>query len=194
MIKKPIGSKIFLTLPNALQEKITTETGLELYVDGSFNHEEWSTVEGIIHSFGDNCKLNLEKGETVVIHYLVTSQYITQGEVRIYGNVRSFEGEVVWEAEEDMILAKKIGDHWEGLGRWVVLEDIKENTTLSSLIIIPDSITSKVKKGCGTYYGGNLEIPSGSVCHFKDEYRAYYRFPDGKERMIMSSDLIYGYE
>lgn len=195
MIKHPIGNKVFITLPNALQEKIKTESGLELYIDGSFNHEDWSTVEGVVHSKGRRCKLDIEKGETVVIHYLVTSQFYTNGDDRTYLNVKYYDGEVVWEAEEDMILAKKVGDHWEGLGRWVVLEDVEEKANpKSSLIIIPDSITNKKRKGCGLYNGGVLELPAGTICHFKDEFRSYYRFPDGKERMIMNSELIYGYE
>ena len=52
MIKHPIGNKVFITLPNALQEKIKTESGLELFIDGSYNHEDWSTVEGVVHSVG----------------------------------------------------------------------------------------------------------------------------------------------
>jgi hypothetical protein len=195
MIKHPIGNKVFITLPNALQEKIKTESGLELYIDGSFNHEDWSTVEGVVHSVGRRCKLDLQKGETVVIHYLVTSQFYTNGDTRTYLNVKYYDGEVVWEAEEDMILAKKVGDHWEGVGRWVVLEDIEEKENpKSSLIFIPDSISSKKRKGCGMYNGGILELPKETICHFKEEFRSYYRFPDGKERMILNSELIYGYE
>ena len=73
-----------------------------------------------------------------------------------------------------------------------ILEE-KENPK-SSLIIIPDSISSKKRKGCGMYNGGILELPKKTICHFKEEFRSYYRFPDGKERMILNSELIYGYE
>ncbi len=195
MIKQPIGNKVFLTLPNALQEKIKTDSGLELFIDGSYNHEDWSTVEGVVHSTGRNSKLNLQKGETVVIHYLVTSQFYTNGEDRTYLNVKYYDGEVVWEAEENMILARKIDDHWEGVGNWVVLEDIEEKENpKSSLIIIPDSISNKKRKGCGLYNGGILDVPKGSICYFKEEFRSYYRFPDGKERIILNSELIFGYE
>ena len=139
MIKQPIGSTVFVTLPNALQEKITTESGVEFFIDGSYNHEEWSTVNAFIHSKGGRCNIPIEKGDEVIIHYLVTSEYITQGDVRIYQRVKQYEGEVVWEADEDMILAKKVDGIWTGLGRWVVLEDIQEDTTQSSLIIIQNS-------------------------------------------------------
>ena len=194
MIKQPIGSTVFVTLPNALQEKITTESGVEFFIDGSYNHEEWSTVNALIHSKGGRCSIPIEKGDEVIIHYLVTSEYITQGDVRIYQRVKQYEGEVVWEADEDMILAKKVDGIWTGLGRWVVLEDIQENTTQSSFIIIPDMVKEKKKRGCGKFLGGAIDVPYGATAYFNEMFRAYYRFPDGKERIILNKDLIYGYE
>lgn len=190
---KPVGSNVFVTIPEALQTTIKTKNGVELYIDPSFEPEQWAVTTAIVHSVGDRFKYNIKKGDEVMVSYLMVADYYTVGDQRIFNRVKRHGNEVVWEADEYMILAVKREDDWEGIGTWVILDDMVGEEIKSSFLIIPDSVQSKVIKDCGIFVSGDLEVPKGARAFFKEEYRSYYKFPDGRDRMILNKELIYGF-
>jgi len=190
---KPVGSNVFVTIPEALQTKIKTENGVELYIDPSFEPEEWAVTTAIVHSVGGRFPHNIKKGDEVMVSYLMVADYYTIDGERRFNRVKRYGDEIVWEAEEFMILAVKRENEWEGLGKWIVMDDIKGEEIKSSFLIIPDSVQSKVLKGCAEFISGDLEVPKGSKVYFQEMFRSYYKFPDGRKRMIMDKELIIGY-
>lgn len=190
---KPVGSNVFVTIPEALQTTIKTKNGVELYIDPSFEPEQWAVTTAIVHSVGDRFKYNIKKGDEVMVSYLMVADYYTIDGERIFNRVKRYGNEVVWEAEEFMILAVKREDEWEGLGNWVVMDDIKGQELKSSFLIIPDSVQAKVLQGCAEFISGDLDVPKGSKVYFNEMFRSYYKFPDGRDRLIMDKELIIGY-
>jgi hypothetical protein len=190
---KPIGSNVFVTIPEALQTTIKTKNGVELYIDPSFEPEQWAITTAIVHSVGDRFTHNIKKGDEVMVSYLMVADYYTIDGERIFNRVKRYNNEVVWEAEEFMVLAVKRETEWEGVGKWVILDDIKGEELKSSFLIIPDSVQTKVLKGCGKFISGNLDLPSGTKVYFNEMFRSYYKFPEGIDRMIMDKELIFAY-
>lgn len=190
---KPVGSNVFVTIPEALQTTIKTQNGVELYIDPSFEPEQWAITTAIVHSVGGRFPHNIKEGDEVMVSYLMVADYYTIGEERFYNRVKRYNNEVVWEAEEFMILAVKRETEWEGLGKWIIMDDIEGEEMKSSFLIIPDSIQSKVLKGCGEFVSGDLDVAAGAKLYFNEMFRSYYKFPDGRSRMIMDKELIVGY-
>lgn len=190
---KPIGSNVFLTIPEALQTTIKTKSGVELYIDPSFEPEQWAVTTAIVHSVGDRFKYNIAPGDTVMVSYLMVADYYTVDENRIFNRVKRYNDQVVWEADEYMILAVKRENEWEGIGSWVLLDDIKGKELTSSFLIIPDNIQPKVLEGCAEFISGDIDVPKHSKVYFNEAYRSYYTFPDGRKRLIMNKDIIIGY-
>jgi hypothetical protein len=187
---KPVGSTVFVTLPEALQSKIKMESGVELYIDPSFEPEQWAVTKGIVHSVGDRYPFDIRPGEDVMISYMLVADYWNVDGERKFNRVKRYNDEIVWEADDWMIMAVLRDGEWQGIGQWVVLDDAKVEEMQSSLIIIPEAYQAKVRPGCGVFVSGDLPIPKGNIAYFNEQFRSYYNFPNGKKRMVMKKELI----
>lgn len=187
---KPVGSTVFVTLPEALQSKIKMESGVELYIDPSFEPEQWAVTSGIVHSVGSRYPFDIKPGDEVMISYMLVADYWTVNGERVFNRVKRYNNEIVWEADDWMIMAVYRDGEWQGLGEWVILDDATKEEVQSSLIIIPEAFQAKVRQGCGVFVSGDLPIPKGSIAYFTEAFRSYYNFPNGRKRIILKKDLI----
>jgi co-chaperonin GroES (HSP10) len=191
----PPGSQLFVEVPEILQSTVTTENGVTLFIDPSFEPEQHAQVNGKVYSLGGRCKLNIKEDDEIAISYHMAADYfVDDNGDRKFNRVFNIDDKLVWLCDEGFIMAHKVDGEWKAVGDWVLLKAIPENEIKSSLIIIPDTITTKYKQGKCTFLSGDLDVPVNSTVLFQEMYRSVYRFKDGTEFVILKKDRIYGYE
>src|SRR5690606_21928052 len=105
----------------------------------------YATTEGIVHSVAPNCGLDIKPGDKVALDYRLASDYdVIDDQVR-YNRVLEHNGEVVWRADNWMIMAVWRDGNWNALGDWCFLEELEEPTVKSDIIIITELSIKKVK-------------------------------------------------
>jgi co-chaperonin GroES (HSP10) len=191
----PPGSQLFVEVPEILQSTVTTENGVTLFIDPSFEPEQHAQVNGKVYSLGGRCKLNLKEDDEIAISYHMAADYYTLDDgSRKFNRAHNIDDKLVWLCDEGFVMARKVDGERQAVGDWVLLKAIPENEIKSSLIIIPDTITTKYKQGKCTFLSGDLEVPVNSTVLFEEIYRSVYKFKDGTEFVILKKDRIYGYE
>ena len=93
-------------------------------------------------------------------------------------------------------MAKKVGEDWQPIGNWCMLEEIEEEE-IKSTLIIPD-IAKKKANNKAKWYNGDLPIPKGEVVYFGTGRRQdspstlknIYVLPDSKEYIFINKDYI----
>lgn len=191
----PPGTHLFVEIPEILQSTITTENGVTLFIDPSFEPEQHAQVNGKIYSIGGRCKLNVKEDDEIAISYHMAADYfVDDNGDRKFNRVFNIDDKLVWLCDENFVMARKVEGEWQAVGNWVLLKAIPETEVKSSFIIIPDTVKSKMKPGKCTFLSGDLDVPVNSTVLFDEIYRSVYRFKDGTEFVILNKDIIYGYE
>lgn len=187
----PVCNGVFVTVENILQEKLRLYSGVEIFVPSYLDKEKWATTEGVVHSVGANCKLGIKPGDIVALDYRLASDYDINGDSVSYNRVLRVGSEVVWRADEWMILAVWRNNQWHAVGDWCFLEEIEEATVASSLLILTE-LSKQKKQGHGIIVSGS-DAPVGTTAVFPEKYRSLYTFPNGKTYIVLNKDYILGY-
>lgn len=207
---KPVGDCVFLELDNALQEKLTLESGVEIFLPSWLDQEKYSTCVGRVHSIGDRCKLDIKEGDEVAISYLLVADYERRDDAVIYNRCFNIGNKVVWKAQwvdidrnEHEIMAVKRDGKWQSVGNWVLLKEIKNEPTFKTTIpnfILPD-VATKPADDHGILVSGDVEAPVGSKCYWggykrttlPGSLKSKYQLPDGEEYIFINKDYILGW-
>jgi len=191
----PPGNQLFVEVPEILQSTVTTENGVTLFIDPSFEPEQHAQVNGKVYSLGGRCKLNIKENDEILISYHMAADYfVDDNGDRKFNRVFNIDDKLLWLCDESFIMAHKVDGEWKAVGDWILLKAIPENEIKSSFIIIPDTITTKYKQGKCTFLSGDLDVPVNSTVLFQEIYRSVYKIKDGTEFVILKKDRIYGYE
>ena len=199
---KPVNS-VFLKIENIYQDEITFDSGVKILIPTFMDRERYCASTAIVHSVPDNLKLDIKAGDEVVIAYNIIADYSILGESVIYHRSYVIDGENVWAADwldqdnlEHMVMAKKVGEDWQPIGNWCMLEEIEEEEIVSTLII-PD-IAKKKANNKAKWYNGDLPILKGEVVYFgtgrrqdnPSSLKNIYVLPDSKEYIFINKDYI----
>ena len=212
---KPTGGSVFVTLENALQEKITFASGAEIYLPSWLDIEGYATCHGIVHSVGERCLLDLNKGDEVAVSYQLVADYQRVGDQVIYNRCLLSEGEAVWKADyldefdaqvegrkpgEHMVMAKKVDGQWQALGDYVLLQEAEEKPTVKTSLILT-GLSQKKADNYGYFVSGNLPIQKGAKVYWGNcnrtnpaSFKSIYTFPDGSKYIILNNRYIMAYE
>lgn len=192
---KPLNYFI-VEIPKRINDTITTDSGLELYVDTRFKEFDYRVNEGKV--VGAPCKYNtgVSVGDTLYFHHHVVindGQPLTGKDdtyVVLYSNdvdtPMASQAYAYKNKDEEVIL----------LSGWVLLEEVEEEKKESSGVIEEVKLTEDPKlRGRVAFDSGewvkDLGLSVGDVVGFKKN-RDYRLKIDGKEYYRMpSSELLY---
>jgi hypothetical protein len=187
-------SRFIVSIPKKIQDTITTDSGLELYVDNRFNEFEHRSTSGEVVSSPLRYDTGVKEGDTLYFHHLVVlndGQPLT-GKDDNYLAFYDDENPLGSQA-----IAFKCQDTGEvsPLGGWSLLEPVDEDPELESETIeIVDMKEHLPKKGRICFDSPWLEwigVGKGDVVGFKQnmDYRINI---DGKEYYrVDPSDFLY---
>ena len=147
---KPVNS-VFLKIENIYQDEITFDSGVKILIPTYMDRERYCASTAIVHSVPDNLKLDIKAGDEVVIAYNIIADYSILGESVIYHRCHTIDNEVVWAADwldqdnlEHMVMAKKVGEDWQPLGNWCMLEEIEEEQIFYDISMFLSYLYKKV--------------------------------------------------
>lgn len=192
-----IWNRIFVELESQYNDKIVTDSGVEFFLNTSFNPEEHATIRGRVISVPHNFDIkylrehdptfnhdyvtDVRVGDILFFNYLVTSEdrdrnenYIEYTEEKEDGTV---EVKSVWSVDHWQAIAVERDGKLKPFGQYVLLEPIEEEVLTSSLIEIPDHIANKVQLKAKVYASNDPEIPEGTIVlseevgQFKNTFR-----------------------
>lgn len=211
-LKFPSAFKDTITLPSGHKLYVWTGNNTEyatiegtVYSIGDLANMKYK-MDGVEH--------NVQAGDTIAASYLVTSNHSIMGVDKqydeygnpvydnsgnhiqsngytVYHNNLEIEGENVWEANDELIMAVKKDGKWYGVGQWCLMEQVYDNRYESSLIIL-FSQDKVLKKGRAIYLNGCLDLPEGTEVLFEEKYRSVYEI-EGKKYIILKKDRIDAY-
>lgn len=174
---QPIAKHAFVQMDNPMQREYTCASGIKIHLpDHVLNAEEWCTIEATFFSgdFTDIEGRPLVKGDKVAVDYRLLSDYEQDPQgLRTYNRVMAVGDEVVWHADEYMIMGVWRDGRWVSVGYWVWMTEIDAPDPVSDYIHIPDSFKSKKEKGQGLIVSGK-DLPTGCVAYFDEKFRSVY--------------------
>lgn len=160
-----------------MQREYICASGVKIHLpDHVLNAEEWCTIEAKFYSgdFSDAEGRPLEKGDTIAVDYRLLSDYQQDSHgLRTYNRVMAVEDEIVWYADEYMIMGVWREDRWVAVNYWVWMTEVDAPDPVSDFIHIPDSFKSKKEPGQGLIVSGK-DLPSGVIAYFDEKFRSVY--------------------
>lgn len=178
-------------LKNNVNDTITTDSGLELYVDTRFNEFDYRVNEGPIHNPPARYETGAKPGDTLYFHHHVVLDkgQIMPGEEDKY---LVFYNEQ--QASTNQAIAYKDQETGEihQLFGWALLEPYEEETEKESEIIeVVKLKQSPVTKGKVAFGVKEMGLEKGDVVGFKKN-RDYRIKIDGKEYYrVAATELLY---
>jgi len=183
-------------LDKQVKDKITTEGGLELYVDSKFNEFEYRVTEGPVVCSPLKYDTGVEPGDTLYFHHLVV---LNEGQV-LTGHDKHFlvryDDKHTINNQAIAYKSKKSG-HIYTLGGWALLtpvEDDPEDDVKSDIIEIVKLTESPVRKARIAFDAPWLEelgVGCGDVVGIKKN-RDYEITIDGvKYFRVRAEDILY---
>jgi len=181
-------------LKKTLDDTITTDSGLELYIDTRFNEFENRITEGPVVAIPFKYDTGVEVGDTLYFHHLVVvngGQPLT-GEDDHY--LVRYDADVTINNQAIAYKSAKTGDI-HPLAGWSLLEGVEEEEEqLSDIIEVVKLKEKPVTKGMVAFQAPWVEelgLKVGDVVGFKKN-RDYRIKIDGKEYYrTRSEDLMY---
>jgi|TARA_R100001443_G_scaffold109513_2_gene120851 co-chaperonin GroES (HSP10) len=182
-------------LEKKINDTITTDSGLELYVDNRFNEFEHRVTEGPVVCSPLKHKTGVKKGDTLYFHHLVV---INEGQI-LTGNdnhyLVRYDPNHTINNQAIAYKSKKTGKV-KPLAGWALLEFIEQEEleTKSDLIHVIDNKEKLPTKGIVSFdcdWLKELGVKKGDVVGFKQN-RDYRLKIDGKEYYrTRAEDLMY---
>ena len=182
-------------LEKKINDTITTDSGLELYVDNRFNEFEHRVTEGPVVCSPLKYKTGVKKGDTLYFHHLVV---INEGQI-LTGNdnhyLVRYDPNHTINNQAIAYKSKKTGKV-KPLAGWALLEFIEQEEleTKSDLIHVIDNKEKLPTKGIVSFdcdWLKELGVKKGDVVGFKQN-RDYRLKIDGKEYYrTRAEDLMY---
>jgi co-chaperonin GroES (HSP10) len=181
-------------LDKTLHDTITTDSGMEFYVDNRFNEFEHRVVEGPVKATPRKHDLPVRPGDTLYFHHLVVLQ---EGQ-KLTGSDKDYM--VLYDPDvcvANQAIAYKDQDTGEvrSLGQWCLLEAVdQEDELVSEILEIIDNKEKLPTEGrvwCGNDHTTQLGVKVGDVVGFRKnmDYRIMI---DGEEKYrVDSDDLLY---
>lgn len=196
---RPVNS-VFVTIDNIYQDEVVFASGVKLFIPVEFERERHCATKATIHSVPEGFPLPIQKGDTVAIMYNVVGDYTVKNDSITYNRCYTIDDEAVWAADwylenRHMIMAKLVGEEWQPLGDWCMLEEVNEE--IKTELIIPD-IAKKKASNKAKWYAGDLPIDKGDIVFFgtgrrQDDPRnlkQLYILPDGREFIFINKDYV----
>jgi co-chaperonin GroES (HSP10) len=184
--------KFIVQIEKELQDTITTDSGLELYIDTKYNEFEHRTTEGEILAYPLKYDTGAEAGDTLYFHHHVVinggsplvkedNHYIVQ-----YDDVH---------AAANQAIAYKNQDGIHPIKGWCLLEPVEEDDPgHSGLVEVVTLKEKEVTQGVVSFDTSELEelgVSHGDVVGFKKN-RDYRIKIDGKEYYrVAVTELLY---
>ena len=173
-------------LDKRIKDTITTDSGMELYIDNRFNEFENRITEGVVVAAPFKYDTGVEEGDTLYFHHLVVmggeeaGQYLNGTEntyiVKYDPEFAVGNQAIAYKSQKD--------DKIRCLAGWCLLEAVEEEDELSSGLIEVVSLKEKLPTTGRVMYiceeAEYLGIEAGDVVGFK-ENRDYRIKIDGKE-------------
>ena len=182
-------------LEKKLNDTITTDSGLELYVDNRFNEFEHRVTEGPVVCSPLKHKTGVKKGDTLYFHHLVV---INEGQILTGDDnhyLVRYDPNHTINNQAIAYKSKKTGKV-KPLAGWALLEFIEQEEleTKSDLIHVIDNKEKLPTKGIVSFdcdWLKELGVKKGDVVGFKQN-RDYRLKIDGKEYYrTRAEDLMY---
>jgi len=191
-LMQPIAKHAFVQMDNPMQREYICASGIKIHLpDHVLNAEEWCTTECIFFSgdFTDVEGVPLQRGDIVAVDYRLLSDYEQDSHgLRTYNRVLAVEDQVVWYADEYMLMGVWREGRWVGIGKWVWMTEVDAPDPVSDVIHIPDSFKSQKEKGQGEIVSGN-NLPIGETAIFDEKFRSVYDIR-GIKYIILDEDRI----
>jgi co-chaperonin GroES (HSP10) len=182
-------------LEKKINDTITTDSGLELYVDNRFNEFEHRVTEGPVVCSPVKHKTGVKKGDTLYFHHLVV---INEGQILTGDDnhylVRYDPNHTI--NNQAIAYKSKRTGKIKPLAGWALLEFIEQEEleTKSDLIHVIDNKEKLPTKGIVSFdcdWLKELGVKKGDVVGFKQN-RDYRLKIDGKEYYrTRAEDLMY---
>lgn len=193
---QPIAKHAFVQMDSPMLREYICASGIKIHLpDHVINAEEWCTTEATFYS-GDFKDVNgqpLVKGDIVACDYRLLSDYTQDSEgQRTYNRVMDHDGEILWYADDYMIMGVWREDRWVAIEDWVWMTEIIAPDPISDYIMIPDNFKSKKEKGRGLLVSGK-DLPTDVVALFNERFRSLYDIR-GTKYIILKSDYILALE
>ena len=182
-------------LEKKINDTITTDSGLELYVDNRFNEFEHRVTEGPVVCSPLKYKTGVKKGDTLYFHHLVV---INEGQILTGDDnhyLVRYDPNHTINNQAIAYKSKKTGKV-KPLAGWALLEFIEQEEleTKSDLIHVIDNKEKLPTKGIVSFdcdWLKELGVKKGDVVGFKQN-RDYRLKIDGKEYYrTRAEDLMY---
>jgi len=180
-------------LEKKINDTITTDSGLELYVDNRFNEFEHRVTEGPVVCSPLKYKTGVKKGDTLYFHHLVV---INEGQI-LTGNdnhylVRYDPNHTI--NNQAIAYKSKKDGKIRCLAGWCLLKAIEqekaEDSTIEVVSLKPDlPIKGRVAYLCKE--GEELGVEPGDIVGFKQNRDYRIKIDDTEYFRVRAEDLMY---
>ena len=184
-------------LDKQIHDTMTTESGMELYVDNRFNEFEHRVVEGPVKAVPAKYDTPVRVGDTLYFHHLVVLQ---EGQ-KLTGNSRDFM--VLYDPKTcvaNQAIAYKDQDTGEvhPLGDWCLMNPVEDEPDIVSEIIEIVGLKKNPPKQAELWRGNHMTrdmgLSDGDIVGIKKNMD-YSITIDGKERFrVDARDLLFVYD
>ena len=180
-------------LDKQIKDTITTDGGLELYVDSKFNEFKHRVTEGPVVCSPLKHDTGVEPGDTLYFHHLVV---LNEGQV-LTGHERHF---LVRYDDEHTINNQAIAyksaksGHIYTLAGWTLIQPI-ENEALSSehieIVELEQAPTTRGTVAFGGDYMEDVQVKPGDTVVFRDKMQYKINIDGQDYYRVRSEDLLY---
>jgi co-chaperonin GroES (HSP10) len=182
-------------LEKQFNDTITTDSGLELYVDSKFNEFEHRATEGPVVCSPLKHKTGVKKGDTLYFHHLVV---INEGQI-LTGNKNHYlvryDPNHTINNQAIAFKSKKTGEIKPLMG-WALLEFVEQDelevkSDLVEIVDLKEKLPTKGRVAFDSPWLKELGVKSGDIVGFKQN-RDYRIKIDGQEYYrTRAEDLMY---
>ena len=163
-----------------------------MYIDGTFNPEQWANSIGDVVASGVD---GINVGDKVGLLYQAIFDYIWVGETRVHKNMlRMDDGSIYWLIDKSVVLCIIDGNDYKAFGEWSLLRPIEAKVTHSLLIGVPQVMAKgKYVKGEGRLVSSGEPIKgceAGDVVMFEEKFRNTYEFGYKNEFIVLRSNIL----
>jgi len=189
---------IVVRVKEKYQDKIKTESGIELYKDPTFRPEHHVTTDGECVAIPERLSTQYFGNEGIVPEVRVGDQVYFDYLTVSPSNEIEFDGETMYRVEYPMIFAVKRDGAFIMIGSHVFVEPYKEvKDEKIGLIYLPESVRVKTCNNEGTILEiGNaltqnpkLDLHKGDRVLFREKAAHSYNI-DNKDVYVMKQDQI----
>jgi len=182
-------------LEKQLNDTMTTESGLELYVDTRFNEFEHRVTEGPVVSPPIKHNTGVEPGDTLYFHHLVV---LNEGQV-LTGHENHY---LVKYDPDHTINNQAIGykssksGHIHPLAGWALLEpvqqqELKTNSDVIEVVELKKALPTKGRVAFEAPWLEELGLKEGDVVGFKQNRDYRIKIDDKEYYRTRKEDLLY---